>query len=129
MTDETLPEGQERRQGERRYDPMGDAAAEKALRFLLETAGAAGKAKADMVYMEHWVKIVLSRLKQNSLAKSDSASETEARAHPDYAAACEAQRDAIERYETLYWKRITAQATIEAWRTRAANDRDAGRMR
>jgi len=116
------------RQAERRRNPMGDEAAEAALRFLVEHAAEAGLAKANMIYMEHHVKIVLNRLKQKSLAKSDAASETEARAHPEYQAACEAERNAIQIHEALYWKRIAAQATIEAWRTRAANHRGAERM-
>lgn len=110
-------------------DPMGDGAAEAALAFLRDTAEEAGVAKAHMVYMEHHVKIVLNRLKQNSMARSDAAAETYARAHEEYEAACKAQRDAIAAYEALYWKRIAAEATIEAWRTKAANNRGAERMR
>lgn len=116
------------RLAERRRNPMGDEAAEAALRFLVENAEAAGIAKANVVYLEHHVKIVLNRLKKSSTARSDAASETEARAHPDYQVACEAERDAIKAHEAMYWKRIAAQATIEAWRTKNANHRGADRM-
>jgi hypothetical protein len=118
----------EQRHAARRADPMGDDAAEAALRFLVDQAGAAGEAKAKVVYMENFRKIVLNRLKRNSPGKSDAAREMEARAHPEYEAVCVAQREAIEAQETLFWKRIAAEATIEAWRTRAANQRGADKM-
>lgn len=119
---------EERRAGDRRRDPMGDEAAEAALIFLTETAAAAGKAKAEMVYMERHRKIVLARLKRSSGMKSDAAAETYARAHEEYEAACVAEYAAIERHEALYWRRIHAAATLDAWRTKNANMRDAGRM-
>lgn len=120
MSDESKPR--------KRTDPMGDDAAEAALWYLRDNAEAAGVAKAQMVYMEHFVKIVLNRLKQNSQARSDAAAETEARAHADYEAACKAQQEAIAAYEALYWKRIAAEATLESWRTRSANHRSMGKM-
>lgn len=112
-----------------RYDPMGDEAAETALLWLRKNARKAGTAKAQLVYMENYRKIVLNRLKMNSLAKSDAAAETEARAHVDYEAACVALREAQEIHEEMYWKRIAAEATIEAWRSKNANQRGAERMR
>lgn len=112
-----------------RRDPMDDKAAEAALWFLRDNAEAAGVAKAQMTYAENWRKIVLNRLKRASTARTDAAAETEARAHPEYLAACEAQKEAIAAHETLFWKRIAAEATIEAWRSRNANNRGAERMR
>jgi hypothetical protein len=114
---------------ERRPDPMSDDAAEKALWYLRDNAGAAGVAKAQMVQMEAFVKISLNRLKLKSTARSDAAAETEARAHPDYEQACIAYSEAVSVHEELYWKRLAAEATIEAWRSRNANNRGADRMR
>lgn len=128
---EQAPPDEERRQEDRRQsyqDPMGDNAAEAALIFLRGTAREAGRKKAKMVYMERYVKIVLARLKYNSTLRSDAAQDTYARAHPEYDEACKEEQAAIEDYEALYWKRIAAEATIEAWRTRNANIRGAHRM-
>lgn len=111
-----------------RPDPMSEQSAEAALLFLVNTASRAGKAKADMIYTENWIKVVLARLKKQSAARSDAAAETEARAHPDYAQALQAHREAVEIYETLFWKRLGAEATIEAWRSRGAQQRGAGRI-
>lgn len=113
---------------EKKIDPMGDIAAEKALEYLRFQAEAAGKAKADVVYLEHWVKIVLARCMQASTARSVAAQETEARGHADYLKAVEGLREAVQLEEEFRWKRIAAEATIEAWRTRAANRRGEGRM-
>lgn len=124
----TEEEAKAARQAERRRNPMGDEAAEAALRYLVEQAAEAGKAKADMIYLENFRKIVLNRLKLASSARSDAAAETAARAHPDYEKVCIAQRDAIEHHEQMYWKRIAAEATLDAWRTKNANNRGADRM-
>lgn len=124
-----LREDREARLAARRREPMGDDAAEAALRFLVENAETAGVAKAQMIYMENYRKIVLNRLKLASIARSDAAAETEARAHPDYEAVCEAQREAIAVHETLFWKRIAAEATIEAWRSKNSHNRSAEKMR
>lgn len=113
---------------ERRADPMGDDAAEKALWYLRDNASAAGVAKAQVVQMEAFVKIVLNRLKLKSGARSDAAAETEARAHPEYEQAVLAHAEAVAVHEELYWKRLAAEATLESWRTKAANNRSMGRM-
>lgn len=113
---------------ETRRDPMGDAAAEDALHFLHDSAAEAGKAKAEATYMTRYRKIVLARLKRDSTEKSDAARETWARAHPEYEAACVAEYAAIERQESLYWQRVAAEATLDGWRTKNANQRGAGRM-
>lgn len=124
MTDEAAA-----RRAARMRDPMSDDAAEAALRFLVTQAEAAGVAKAQMIYSENWRKIVLNRLKKSSTARSDAAAETEARAHPDYEAACQAQREAIEIHEAMFWKRIAAEATIEAWRSKNSHNKAAEKMR
>jgi hypothetical protein len=124
-----MSEPDEKRASERRRNPMGDESAEAALWFLRDSAEKAGVAKAEVVYMENYRKIVLNRLKRASAARSDAAAETEARAHPEYLAVCEAQREAIAAHESLFWKRIAAEATIEAWRSSNANNRGAERMR
>lgn len=119
----------ERRAGERRVDPMGDAAAEAALLFLGQQAEAAGVARAQMIYLEHHRKSELARLKRMSTEKSDDKREAWARDHPDYRLVLEAQWEAIRVYETMAWKKAQAEATISAWQTRNANVRSAGNFR
>lgn len=114
---------------ERRPDPMSDDAAEKALWYLRDNASAAGVAKAQVVQLEAFVKIVLNRVKLKSGARSDAAAETEARASDEYEQACKAYSEAVAVHEELYWKRLAAEATIEAWRSKNANQRGAERMR
>jgi hypothetical protein len=110
-----------------RQSPMGDDAAEAALQFLLENADAAGQARAQMLYMEHWRKSELARLKRESPEKTDAAKEAWARSHADYQTVLDAQWEATRVFEALSWKRTHAEATISAWQTRNANAR-ANRM-
>lgn len=46
-----------------------------------------------------------------------------AKAHPDYIAILHGIKEAIELEETLKWELISAQATIEIYRTESANNR------
>lgn len=108
--------------------PMSDEAAEQALDFLLNNAEAAGVAKAHMTYMENFRKTTLARLRRAAPDKTEAGRDAWARAHPEYMEVLNAQTEAISAHETLFWKRIHAEATIESWRTRASNNRAAGRM-
>jgi hypothetical protein len=109
---------------------MGDEAADAALSFLLDNAEIAGKARAEMAYFEDYRKVVLARLKRQAPAseRSDAAREAWARDQKDYQDVLVAKYAAIEKFESLSWKKTHAEATIEAWRTRNANNRGAGRM-
>jgi len=129
MTAHDTEHDAERRAGERRVDPMGDSAAEEALRFLGSQAEAAGVARAQMTYLEHWRKSELARLKRQAPEKTDAAREAWARDHADYRVVLDAQYEAIRAYEVLSWKKTQAEATIAAWQTRNANNRAADRMR
>lgn len=113
-----------------RKNPMGDEAAEAALNFLSEYAMRAGKAKADAMYMENYRQVVLANLKRQAPAecKSDAARDEWARCQQQYIDHLNAQREAVEEDTKLHWKRIAAEATIEAWRTKNANQRGAGKM-
>jgi len=116
-------------QGKQQYpDPMSDEAADAALWYLRNNADAAGKAKADVVYMENFLKIVLARCMRDSTAQSVAAQEVSARCNPEYLKTLEALQEAISREEEFRWKRIAAEATIEAWRSRSANQRGERKM-
>lgn len=113
-----------------RKNPMGDEAAEAALVFLSEYAVRAGQAKAAAMYMENYRQVVLANLKRKAPAecKSDAARDEWARCQQEYLDQLAAQREAVEEDTKLHWKRIAAEATIEAWRTKNANNRGAGRL-
>ena len=116
-------------QKERRFrDPMSEQAADAALQFLRDTASKAGQAKAHVVYMENFVKVVKSQCMRESDSRSVAGQEVDAYCNPKYLEALKAQKEAIEAHETLYWKRIAAEATIEAWRSRNATRRSEGKM-
>lgn len=51
-----------------------------------------------------------------------------AKAHPDYIAILHGIKEAIELEETLKWELISAQATIEIYRTESANNRTIDRV-
>lgn len=121
MSEQTQPE-------RRKQDPMGDEAAEAALEYLRFQAKSAGEAKAHVTYLENYVKIVLARCMRESTARAVSGQEVDARCHPDYLATVEALRDAVAKEEEFRWKRIAAEATLDAWRTKNANRRGEGRM-
>lgn len=108
--------------------PMSEDAAEKALHFLLENADKAGEARAQVVYFEHLRKSELARLKRESPEKTDAAKEAWARSHPDYDVVLKAQWVATKEFEKLSWLRTHAEATLESFRTKSANQRGAGRV-
>lgn len=114
-----------------KVDPLSDQSAEGALIFLRTQGRAAGEARAHVVYMEKYVKVVLARLKRecnDPLAKSDAARTDWALTHPEYMAVLQAQEEAIVALTEFEWKRTAAEATIEAWRTNSANQRGQGKM-
>jgi hypothetical protein len=121
-------EEQEQQKDRRFRDPMGEEAAEAALQFLRQTAAQAGKAKADVTYMESWVKVVKAKCMRKSTSRSVAGQEVDALCDDEYLAALKAQQEAIEVHETLYWKRLAAVATIDSWRSKNANHRGEGRM-
>lgn len=111
--------------------PMSDAAAELALDYLRNTGKKAGQAKARVVYMERWVKVVEAMCIKRALdrgVKSIAQAKVEALIDPEYLEAVDGESQAITDYEEFYWKRIAAEATIEAWRTKNANHRSQGKM-
>lgn len=111
-----------------RRDPMSDESAEAALLFLANSAERAGVAKAHMIYLEHFRKVTLARLRREAPEKTVDGRDNWARSHPEYAEVLQAQVEAVTVYETLHWKRAQAEATISAWQTRNANQRGAHKM-
>ena len=113
-----------------RRDQMSDEAAEAALHFLLTAGKEAGQERAKIAYFDDLRKVVLARLKRSAPAdlKSDAARDDWARTQKDYDDVLVARFEATKRYEELQWYKTHAEATLEAWRTKSANNRGAGRM-
>lgn len=102
---------------------ISDDDVEKALGQLRFKAGDAAKARADRIYMEAYCKTVKANIMQKHLELPVSAQEREAYGSAEYKEQLSAMREAIERDELHRWKMIAAQAVIEAWRTKSANQR------
>lgn len=108
-----------------------DEMVEAALAVLsIDTAKAAGKAKADEIRADEARKATLSRLKREcNVAKSNADKEDWARVQPDYQQAVDRYADAAGRHEYYRDMRAKAEAVLGAWQTENANERAAGRMR
>lgn len=100
---------------------------EKAVDYLRDSAKQAAQARADTKYLEAHLKVLKATLKAKSGAGSNAAAEDEALARPEYAAALDGYRVAVERDAEFMFLREAAQAKIEAWRTMSASARAEGR--
>ena len=96
---------------------------DRAVDYILAHAGQFAAAKAQRVYLEEFRKSQKALLMAQSPAKAANEREQFAYAHPEYAALLEGLRAAVEVEEKLRWDLIAAQARIEIWRTKCANNR------
>ena len=105
---------------------MSDEAIERRMQELRQTAIRWAKANAQREYLDEFKKSKLAILmKQAEVGgfSTAAAQEREARAHPDYLGLLEGLRDACEAAESLRWELRLAEAAIEIWRTKQANNR------
>lgn len=100
---------------------------EKAVEWLRTTAREAAQARANRIYLEAWVKTVKAKAKARMNASSNAAAEDMALVDPEYLAALEGLKQAVEMDEYNRFMREAASAKIEAWRTMQANARAEGR--
>ncbi|MGI9215067.1 MAG: hypothetical protein ACR2HS_05435 [Gammaproteobacteria bacterium] len=97
--------------------------AQEARKFIFKQGAIYGKAKADRTYLEHFLKSKMALLMAESTESTMAGKEMYAKAHQDYIAILHGIKEAIELEETLKWQLISAQATIEIYRTESANNR------
>ena len=93
-----------------------------AVEYLIKTAPRFAKAKAERVYVENFLRSKKSLL----MAKTEgsiAAKEAYAYAHPEYQQLLDGLRAAVEAEETLKWKMIAAEMSVEIWRSEQANNR------
>lgn len=101
--------------------------AEKAVEYLISTAGKLGQAKANAIRAEAMLRHVKALAMRASDEKSASAQEREAYASDEYLNAIDELFMATKDAETLKAEREAAQATIEFWRSSEASRRGAER--
>lgn len=96
---------------------------DRAVDYIIQNAGKFAQAKAQRVYLEEFRKSKKALLMAQSTAKSAVEREQYAYGHEDYLALLGGLKSAVEVEEKLRWDLIAAQARVEIWRTRSANNR------
>jgi hypothetical protein len=99
----------------------------KALDFIRDNANAYAEAKANVIYMTEYRKTQKALLMNQSDAKTESAKESYAYAHPNYLTHLDALRQAVVEAERLRWLMIAAEAKIEVWRSLESTARAEGK--
>ncbi len=94
-----------------------------ALDFLAKSSQEAAAARGMRVRREFMRKRARAHLVNQSDEKSVAAREAWAEDHDDYAAACEAEAEAVEADEFLRAERNKAETVIQCWQTENANRR------
>jgi len=97
--------------------------AEAALEYLHKGAQEHGVMRAQADHLEDFIKVELSRLKNEMHHDSDAAKTAAAMRHPDYQKALEALKTAREVWYYHLYKREAAHATLDCWRTACSNER------
>lgn len=100
---------------------------DKAVDYIIANAGKFSAAKAQRVYLEEFRKSKKALLMGQSAAKTAAEREQYAYAHEDYLALLGGLKAAVEVEEKLRWDLIAAQARVEIWRTKSANNRSQDR--
>lgn len=100
---------------------------EKAVDYLRDHAGVAAKARAERIYLEAWVKTVLSQEMKKHADLPIAAQDREARCSVPYMAALQGLKEAVETDERERFLRAAAEAKIEYWRTMEATRRAEGK--
>lgn len=96
---------------------------DKAVDYIIANAGKFSAAKAQRVYLEEFRKSKKALLMAQSPAKTSAEREQYAYGHEDYIGLLGGLKAAIEVEEKLRWDLIAAQARVEIWRTKSANNR------
>ena len=81
------------------------------------------KAKAELDYLTEWRKSLKALIMKESGESSAAMKEVDAYSDNKYLQHLEAIKIAVEEYETLRWKMVTAQAAIDVWRSLNASNR------
>ncbi|HEC61935.1 MAG TPA: hypothetical protein ENI27_06730 [bacterium] len=96
---------------------------EKALQWMVDNAVSAAAARAERIQLEKFEKVLLAKLRKQSSGKTVQERDDYALTHAEYEYHLEGYRIAVEADETFRWKKDTAQALNDAFRTQCANTR------
>ena len=96
---------------------------QKHLRRMWDAAPKLAEAKANRIYCEEFRKVLKAQLMKSCGLDAIGAQEREAYAHPDYAQHLKAIQEAVQIEETLRWRMVTDQASVETWRSLNASNR------
>ena len=96
---------------------------QKHLRRMWDGASKLAEAKANRIYLEEYRKTLKAQLMKSCGVEAIGAQEREAYAHADYAAHLTALQEAVQIEETLRWRMVTDQTSVEVWRSQNASNR------
>lgn len=103
-----------------------DQRAEAAVMYIRTKASDYAKAKAQRIYLEEFrksKKALLMQQAERSGHTTSAAQEREAYASADYQELLTGLQAAIEEEERIRWEMVSAELTVDIWRTQAANNR------
>jgi len=103
-----------------------DQRAEAAVMYIRENAKLYAKAKAQRLYLDEFKKskraLLMQQAERNGHTTS-AAQEREAYANPEYADLLEGLRVAVETEERIRWEMVSAELTVDVWRTQESSKR------
>lgn len=102
---------------------IDDSKAERAVAYLRDSAEEAAQARANVLYIESWLKVVKAQQMKLSPTLPVAVQEREALVSDAYSVALEGYKAAVEADSAFRFKRESAVALLEAWRTQQANIR------
>jgi hypothetical protein len=100
----------------------------ESLNYIADNAEKYAKLKAHVTYMTEKRKSIKASLMRKSLAKTESAKESDAYAHPDYLHHLEEMAEAIAEYETVKTLMMLHELKAESWRSLEASNRALDRV-
>lgn len=96
---------------------------QKHLRRMWENAPRLAEAKANRIFLEEFRKTLKAQLMKGCGLEAVGAQEREAYANSMYVAHLKALQEAVQIEETLRWRMVTDQASVEVWRSQNASNR------
>ena len=100
---------------------------EKGLRYMREHAHDLASAKANRIYITHYLKSCHAMLYSECEEKTVEGKKMWAYAHPDYQKQLAALQIAVQEEETHNFKIKAAEALADVWRTQESNNRSIDR--
>ena len=96
---------------------------DEARQWIWDNAPILAHAKADRIYIEEFKRSKKALLMSESDEITAVAREQYALAHPDYIDLLRGLREAVRTEETLRWRMVSAETSIEIWRSKEASNR------